>query len=105
MKKHTEYMLGIIAGVITLIVGILEIIFGTIWISVFNNLGIYLGIWGAGCGVLILVGAYMFNKDHKALTGPLLMLIFGIAGVISLQGWIIGPALAIISSAMIIAKK
>lgn len=105
VKKHTEYLIGLVGGIITLVVGILSIIFGAIWFSQFQNLGIYLGIWGTGCGILILVGAAMFKRDNKTLVGPLLMLIFGILGVITLQGWIIGPVLAIIAAILAIANK
>ena len=105
VKKHTEYLIALVGGIITLVVGILELIFGTLWFSVFQNLGIYLGIAGMIIGVMIIIGAQMFKKDEKSITGALLMLIFGIVGIISLQGWIVGPALAIIAAILIMANK
>ena len=105
VTKHTEYVMGLVGGIITLVVGILSLIFGALWVSVFKNLGIFLGIWGIGCGILIIIGALMFKNDTKSKAGALLMLIFGIAGVITLQGWLIGPILAIIAGALGLSKK
>lgn len=105
VTKHTEYMLGLVGGIITLAVGVIATIFGALWFSIFKNVGVFLGIWGIGCGVMIIIGAQIFRKETKTKVGMLLLLIFGIAGVITLQGWIIGPVLAIIAAALALAKK
>lgn len=106
VSKHTEYFLGLIGGIITVIIGLITLIYGAIFIDVFKNIGIYLGIWGIACGILIIYGSYYFNSEKGSdKVGLLLMLIFGIAGVVTLQGWIIGPALAIIASVLAFAKK
>ena len=106
VTKHTEYLMALIGGLITLIVGIIATIYGAIFVSVFQTMGIYMGIWGMACGILIILGAYMFKSEKGSdRVGLLLMLIFGIGGVITLQGWIIGPALAIVAAALAFAKK
>ena len=105
VKKHTEYLVAFIGGIITLIVGVLELIFGAIWMSVFSTLGIYLGLAGIIMGIMIIIGSKMFKNDEKSNSGPLLILIFGIIGVITFQGWFIGPILAIIASILILANK
>ena len=105
VKKHTEYLMALVGGIVTLVVGILELIFGALWFSVFQNLGIYLGIAGIIIGVMIIVGAQMFKRDEKSITGALLMLIFGVVGIISLQGWVVGPVLAVIAAVLILANK
>jgi hypothetical protein len=105
VTKHTEYLMGLIGGIITFVVGIIATIFGALWVSIFEKVGVFLGIWGMGCGILIIIGAYIFKKEKKTKVGILLMLIFGIAGLITLQGWIIGPVLAIIAAVLALVKR
>ena len=103
--KRTEFMLGLIGGLVVFAAGILELIFGALWFSLFQKLGIYLGIWGIGCGIMIMLGAFSFRREEKTKAGILLMLIFGIAGVVTLQGWLVGPILAIVAAALALAKR
>ena len=105
MEKRTEFIIGLIGGLVVLAAGIIELIFGTLWFSLFQKLGIYLGIWGIGCGIMIIVGAFSFKREEKTKIGILLMLIFGIAGAVTLQGWLAGPILAIIAAALALAKR
>ena len=104
-KNDIAHTLGFVGGVITLIVGIIAIIYGTTIINTFAVWGIYLGIWGTGCGILMLVGAAMERKEIKSKVGAILMTIFGALGLITLQGWIIGPALALIGGIIALIRK
>lgn len=106
-KTDLAHTFGFIGGIITLIVGIIAIISPIAFIKVFEVQNIYLGIWGAGCGILILVGAAMEAKEIKSKVGAIIMTIFGAFGLITFlySIWVIGPALALIGGIIALARK
>ncbi|RLF03423.1 MAG: hypothetical protein DRJ64_08340 [Thermoprotei archaeon] len=98
-------LLGIIGGIITLIFGVLNAIGGVFYAiggghQLFVSLGIIGTIWGIiGIifGIEMVKSVVMMNKVESIRRGVNLMLIFSILGLITMQGWIIGPILGLVS--------
>lgn len=102
-------------GILNLIAGILCLVFGALVGAVGSMMaftpfmGVFVGtllwvfaLWGIIVGVLLIVSATKYEKEHNwALVG----LIFSILGLITLQGFIVGPILGIIGSALAMGHK
>jgi len=101
---ETGQILTLIGGIFSLAGGVLTL-FGTALIAglagdLATGIVAAVGIWGVVVGAVMMLGAIMQNR-----TGAIIGLIFSILGLITLQGFVIGPILGIIGSAMDLGKK
>ena len=102
-NNNTGYALGMVGGVITLVVGILIAFLGAALTFFLAGIGAVLGAWGIIAGILMIVGSMMLKgKNHK--NGSLLLLVFSILGLITMQGLLVGPILGLIGSIFALSK-
>ena len=96
-------LLNLISGIMILVAGILAGTFasyaiGLGWFSLFG--AIIVG-WGIIVGLLLIVSGMKYEKNKNwAIVG----LVFSILGLVTFQGFIIGPILGIIGSALALKK-
>ena len=107
MKLRTAHLLGLLGGIITLVLGVIFMVVGSqaAMIEEFGRLGIYYGIWTIGIGILLLIGAALVLKEKGTRVGAILLIIFGVAGGVTLAGWIAGPVLGLIGGLGAVKKR
>jgi hypothetical protein len=113
MAKSLSYGLVLGGGIITFLVAVAAGLFSTSAVlaslsavhpllaqAVAALLGVY-AIWGIVVGVLTIWSADKIGKGGPdARTGVAIAAIFGILGLITLQGLIIGPVLSLVGAAV-----
>ncbi|MDI6798755.1 MAG: hypothetical protein QMD12_02045 [Candidatus Aenigmarchaeota archaeon] len=106
MANKTAYVLSLVGGIFTVIGGIVVLLLGAslMFIPVFGAIGMGVGIWGLVCGILIIVGGVMINKG-SAKTGGIVALIFSILGLVTLQGFVVGPILGLVGGILALTTK
>ncbi len=100
-------ILNLIGGILTIIGGALFALVGSVvalvpLVSVFGALAAVFGLWGIIVGVLLILSAVKYEKEKGWAT---IGLIFSILGLVTLQGFLIGPILGIIGSALAISHR
>ena len=55
-------------------------------------------------GVMLIIGSVMCKGD-KVKTGGVLLIVFGALGLITVQGWVVGPILGLIGGILAVAQK
>jgi hypothetical protein len=107
MKIRTIHLLGLLGGIITVVLGAIALIVGSraVMLEQFGKLGVYYGIWTLGVGILLLIGTWLIPKERGTRVGAILLIVFGVAGVVTLTGWIAGPLLGLIAGVAAVKKK
>jgi hypothetical protein len=100
---QTSFILRFTGGFITFIWGAAELalgvsLFGFPHSTLFIALTTALGIWGVLLGIFLM--ASVFDKGL-----PWTALVFSLLGLATLQGLLLGPALAAIGSALAVFEK
>lgn len=105
MKSNNAFVFALAGSAINLtgaLVGVILFGFWTGFFSVFTSytlayfLNYILTVWGIIFGIISFIGAIMMQNSKNLKTYGTLVLIFNIFGILSLQGFIIGPILGII---------
>jgi len=116
MARELSYGLSLAGGIITVLVGVLFVIVSLAlpaWMIMMPQFaGIaraaiaLFGVWGVVVGIILLLGANMLAGKNKerARQGSMLVLIFGTLGLVTLQGFVIGPIIAIIGGAIAVGE-
>ena len=101
--KH-GFILGLIGGIITVIIGIIVILI-EIGKQDLDYFGIGLAIWGIVTGGLIIASSILIRQKEHLKMASLMMLIISILALITMQGLIIGPIISLIGSIMLKHKS
>ena len=106
------YGLTIAGGIITLVMSIISAVVGSLVSALIPLGGLFVGglliavaIWGIIVGIVLIISAIMMKDSKKARTGSILGLIFSILGLVTGQGFFIGPILGLVGSIIAIKKK
>lgn len=94
-QKDIATTLVTVGGVITLVVGILEALIGALLTLFALGIGGIIGVWGILCGAILLWSARMMRRSDDAKAGAALAMVFSVLALISLQGVVVGPVLAL----------
>lgn len=107
MDKQINYWFALIGGIITLAVALVVIAFSPIMaLATFFVGGIagamfmVYGVWGVICGIMMIVAANMIKQKQKdkIKTGYILLLVFSLLALITMEGVIIGPLFGLIAA-------
>ncbi len=97
-----SYGLTLAGGIIVLLGGVLMVAMGGVMAAFIPFIGPFValfGLWGLISGIIIIYSAYQFGKkEHRKYST--LGLIFSILALVTMQGFIIGPILSLIGTAM-----
>jgi hypothetical protein len=102
--SNTSYLLALAGGIITLLSGILASVLGAALTFFIFGIGAVIGVWGMIVGIILIFTSFLM-KSKKSKTGSILCLIFSILGIVSIQGFVIGPLLALIGSIISFSEK
>lgn len=110
MEKSTAFILVLIGGLITLVAGLISLI-GTSFLAstmsslypagvatMIGTIGAAVGVWAIICGAVLTFGAFQIRGKKDTKNWKIIILIFSILSLITLQGYIIGPILGLIGS-------
>ena len=112
MSKGTSYALLLVGGILSVLEGLIFGAAGAAFAGFpmmggfFALLGGILAVWGIIVGLLLIWSGVKINRGGKdAHTWAIIGLVFSILGLISIQGFIIGPILALIGAALAIGNR
>ncbi|MBI4895496.1 MAG: hypothetical protein HY831_03310 [Candidatus Aenigmarchaeota archaeon] len=98
----TPGILSLIGGLITLLIGVGITLLGALFASMAPGAGLFaaiagiLGIYGIILGIILIV--FAFKEEHKSLA--IVALVLSVIGLITGQGFYVGPILGIVGSAL-----
>ncbi|GEM_PF-2765380 len=98
----TPGILSLIGGIITLVIGIGITLLGALFASVAPGVGLFaaiagiVGIYGIILGVILIV--FAIKEENRSLA--IVALVLSIIGLITGQGFYVGPILGIVGSAL-----
>lgn len=110
MVRELEHALVLAGGAITLIIGAITIFLGAAVGSFLPVIAqfiagfflVAMGIWGAIVGIVLIFSSRRLLKKKEAHRYGIIALVFSILGLITLQGAVIGPLLALIGSLLVV---
>ena len=118
--SHTSYGLLLAGGLITIIAGIVMILIGAAMGMMMSFVpGMFFaggmvgaliaafGIWGLICGIFLLLSAKMVLSNDKQVvhTWGVIGLVFSILSLVTLQGIVVGPILALVGSILVLSES
>lgn len=96
------FVLGLLGGIFTTIIGIISIL---LMLNNIDNILLVMSIIGIVSGGLVIYGTSLLTINEKFKTGSLLMIIFSVVSLITLQGLIIGPIVGLIGGILTYVRK
>lgn len=102
--SHSKYpvVLGLIGGIITILIGIFTLV---IEISNNSSFGIGLSIWGIATGMFMIFGVSLLKDKEHFNVGSIVLLVVSILSLITVQGLVIGPLIALVGAILSRSKK
>ena len=102
-KKQAAYTLSLTGGIIIFVAGILALLFSNILPT--TIIGSYVDrVVSVSCGALILLMTAVIRRNAKT-AGIIILLLSVIALIFKPYGFIMGPVLSLIGSALLLIRK
>lgn len=89
-EKKSPFILGLIGGIFTILIAII------ILFKLRGTMEIVFGIWGLAVGIVLILSSVFLKNEEKHNLGSILLIVFSALGLITLQGLVVGPAIALI---------
>ena len=94
-------ILGLIGGIFTFLIALIIVI----QLSSAGTIELVFGISGLVIGAAIITSSILLSKKEHFKLGSILLMVFSILGLITLQGLIIGPVISLFGAILTHIKK